>query len=460
MKSEAHLLRFLREAELWVDLGLHPNIATCYYARVIGGLPRLFIEYVDGGTLDDWNEKKRLKDLRTVVDLMLQFCHGMMHAEEQGMIHRDIKPQNCLMGRDKTLKITDFGLVKRVEEPSRKPRPADAVSEVTTGRYSDTSVSLFEDGVVGSPWYMAPERFKEKGRDDIRSDIYSFGVMLYEIALGTMPFQFPKGFSLPALVRSHLRVPPTDPLSIRPDLPRALADIIMTCLKKKPENRYSSFVDLRGALETLSREVFPGREPRRPPNIVALKADSLNNQAVSLLDLGREEEARGLLEDAHSVGPDHLQAIYNLHTLRWARVETSDREVISRMESLKIEVRETAEYSHLLGLIALQRGDPVRAVSLLTKACQQGSLYQERWKDCGGEPRNFVGSLGLVPIAGRGFVCRAPQRSCFRGFSAGRGQSLLCRRRSFHPHLGTRKRSLPEEPPYIRIRAGCRGVFA
>ena len=398
VKSEAHLLRFLREAELWVDLGLHPNIATCYYARVIGGLPRLFIEYVDGGTLDDWKEKKRLKDLRTVVDLMLQFCHGMMHAEEQGMIHRDIKPQNCLMGRDKTLKITDFGLVKRVEEPSRNPRPVDAVSEVTMGRYSDTSVSLFEDGVVGSPWYMAPERFKEKGRDDIRSDIYSFGVMLYEIVLGTMPFQFPKGFSLPALVRSHLRVQPTDPLSIRPDLPRALADIIMTCLKKKPENRYLSFVDVRGALETLSREVFPGREPRRPPNIVALKADSLNNQAVSLLDLGREEEARGLLEDAHSVGPDHLQAIYNLHTLRWAKVETSDREVISRMESLKIEVRETAEYSHLLGLIALQRGDPVRAVSLLTKACQQGSLYQERWKDCGGEPRNFVGSLGLVPI--------------------------------------------------------------
>ncbi|MGO9570609.1 MAG: protein kinase domain-containing protein [Desulfomonilaceae bacterium] len=398
VKNEARLLRFLREAELWVNLGLHPNIATCYYARVIGGLPRLFIEYVDGGTLDDWNEKKRLKDLRTVVDLMLQFCHGMMHAEEQGMIHRDIKPQNCLMGRDKTLKITDFGLVKRVEEPSRDPRPMDAVSDVTPGRYSDTSVSLFEDGVVGSPWYMAPERFKEKGRDDIRSDIYSFGVMLYEIAVGTMPFQFPKGFSLPALVRSHLRVRPTDPLSIRTDLPRPLADIMMTCLEKKPESRYSSFVDLCGALETLSRELSPGREPRRPPNIVALKADSLNNQAVSLLDLGREEEARGLLEDAHSAGPDHLQAVYNLHTLRWARVETSDREVISRMESLKIEVRETADYSHLMGLIALQRGDPVAGVSLLTKACRQGSLYQERWKDYGGEPRNFVSSLGLVPI--------------------------------------------------------------
>jgi WD40 repeat protein/serine/threonine protein kinase len=399
VKSEARLLRFLREAEYWVNLGLHPNIATCYYARVIGGLPRLFIEYVDGGTLDAWNEKKLLKDLRTIVDLMLQFCHGMMYAEKQGMIHRDIKPQNCLIGRDKTLKITDFGLVKRVEEPPQEARTESSPSDVTIGRHTDTSVSLFEDGVVGSPWFMAPERFKEKGREDIRSDIYSFGVMLYETVLGTMPFQFPQGFSLPALVKSHLRVPPTDPLSIRPDLPRSLVDIIMTCLEKKPQNRYPSFVDLCGALETLNREISPDRETRRRPNIVALKADSLNNQAISLLDLGRGEEARRLLEDAHSANPDHVEAVYNLHTLKWANAETSDREVISRMESLKIEARESADYSHMMGLIALQRGDPLEGAAFLKKTCGQGSHYQERWKDYGGEPRNFVTSLGLVPIA-------------------------------------------------------------
>ncbi len=398
VKSEARLIRFLREAELWVDLGLHPNIATCYYARIIGGLPRLFIEYVDGGTLEDWNDKKLLGDLRTVVDLMLQFCHGMICAEEKGMIHRDIKPQNCLMRRDKTLKITDFGLVKRVEEPAQDLQTDKAASDASIGRYSDASVTIFEDGVVGSPWFMAPERFKEKGREDIRSDIYSFGVMLYEITLGTMPFRLPKGFSLPALVRSHLKVPPVDPLSIRPDLPRALVDIIMTCLEKKPEDRYSSFVEVRAALETLNLDLFPGRECRQPPNIVGLKADSLNNQAVSLLDLGREEEARGLLEDAHSTNPDHLETVYNLHTLRWAKGAISDREVINPMESLNIEVRESDDYSHLMGLIALQRGDSLVGASLLKKACRDGSHYLQRWKDYRGEPENFVNSLGLVPI--------------------------------------------------------------
>jgi WD40 repeat protein/serine/threonine protein kinase len=398
VKSEAQLLRFLREAELWVNLGVHPNIATCYYARVIGGLPRLFIEYVDGGTLEDWKKKEQLQDLRTVVDLMLQFCHGMMHAEAHGMMHRDIKPQNCLIRRDKTLKITDFGLVKRVKDPSLEQRSSDVLSDTTLGRFSDTNVTMLERGIIGSPWYMAPERYKKKGQEDIRADIYSFGMMLYELAAGTMPFQFAKGFSLRALIESHLKVAPTDPLSIRPDLPRPLADIMMTCLEKKPEDRYSSFADVCAALESLVHEAYPGRKPRQRPNIVALKADSLNNQAVSLLDLGREEEARILLEDAHSAEPDHIQAVYNLHTRRWASAETSDREVISQMESLKIEVRDTADYYHLMGLIGLQRGDSVAGVSLLTKACQQGSLYQDRWKDCRGEPRNFVSSLGLASI--------------------------------------------------------------
>ena len=118
IKPDTRLLRFLREAELWVDLGLHPNIATCYYARVISGLPRLFIEYVDGGSLGDWLERGALKDLRLVIDLMQQFCHGMMYAEQRGMIHRDIKPDNCLITKNRSLKITDFGLVKRVEDPA------------------------------------------------------------------------------------------------------------------------------------------------------------------------------------------------------------------------------------------------------------------------------------------------------------------------------------------------------
>lgn len=399
VKSETHLLRFLREAELWVGLGLHPNIATCYYARVIGGLPRLFIEYVDGGTLEEWAERNLLKELRTLTDLMLQFTHGMIYAEQSGMIHRDVKPANCLISKDKVLKITDFGLVKRVEDPAADQQKDEAASETTsTGRYSDNSVTMFEHGIMGSPRYMAPERFRGKGKEDIRSDIYSFGVMLYELALGAIPFKLPTIFSLQELVRSHVKAPVIDPLSIRADIPRSMVDILETCLKKKPENRYNSFVDVCQALEAVSRELRPGRDPRNRPNLVGLKTDSLNNQAVSLLDLGREQDARKLLEDAHSANTDHLEAVYNLHVLKWQNGEASDIEVINRMESLRIELRDTPDYAHLVGLISLQRGDPARAVGLLKEASQEGSLYQSRWAAYGGDPKNFVNSLGLNPV--------------------------------------------------------------
>ncbi|MBI5251065.1 MAG: protein kinase [Desulfomonile tiedjei] len=399
VKNEIRLLRFLREAELWVGLGLHPNIATCYYARVIAGLPRLFIEYVDGGTLDEWADRNLLRDLRTLTDLMLQFCHGMIYAEESGMIHRDIKPANCLITKDRIIKITDFGLVKRVDDPTSAQRNEDSDSETTsTGRYTDTNVTLFENGIMGSPRYMAPERFREKGKEDIRSDIYSFGIMLYELAVESIPFKLPTVFSLQELVRGHLKAPLVDPLSIRPELPRSLVEIMVTCLKKKPENRYNSFVEVCQALEAVNREMRPGRDPRNRPNLVGLKTDSLNNQAVSLLDLGRHQDARKLLEDAHSADTDHLEAVYNLHVLRWQSGETSDLEVMNRMESLRIELRETPDYAHLLGLISLQRGDPARAVALLKKASQEGSLYEDRWTAYGGDPKTFVNSLSLNPI--------------------------------------------------------------
>lgn len=396
--NDSRLRRFMREAELWVNLGLHPNIATCYYARVIEGLPRLFIEYVDGGTLEDWHEKKRLSDLRTVADLMLQFVHGMMYAESKGIIHRDVKPANCLIGRNRVLKVTDFGLVKRVVDRRITQDTDDTIPNGIPASQVDDRLTVFEGGVVGSPWYMAPERFKEHAEEDIRSDVYSFGVMLYEIVLGEMPFRFPKGFSLPSLVKSHLRVKPVDPISINETLPRSLVHIIMTCLEKKPEDRFQSFADVCGAMEDLCRDVYPAKAPRSRPNMVGLKADSLNNQAVSLLDLGRESEAMELLEEAYSANPDHLEAVYNLYTRRWQSSEISDRQVLNRMASLKIEVRETADFAHLMGLIALQRGDPVRAVSLLEQADRESPYYHDRWAAHGSDPRTFVRSLRLSPI--------------------------------------------------------------
>jgi serine/threonine protein kinase len=112
LKGKDLFSRVEKEAEAWTELGLHPNIAYCYFVRKIEDVPHIFVEYVDGGNLRQWIEDGRCADLKTGLDLAIQFCHGMAYAHSKGMIHRDIKPENILMTQDVTLKITGFGIAK------------------------------------------------------------------------------------------------------------------------------------------------------------------------------------------------------------------------------------------------------------------------------------------------------------------------------------------------------------
>ena len=112
LSDRNNFARVLREANSWTELGLHPNIAYCYYVRSIEDVPHIFVEYVDGGNLRQWIAEGKCIDYRVSLDLAIQFCHGMEHAHSKGMIHRDIKPENVLMTKDGMLKITDFGLVR------------------------------------------------------------------------------------------------------------------------------------------------------------------------------------------------------------------------------------------------------------------------------------------------------------------------------------------------------------
>jgi serine/threonine protein kinase len=113
LADPANVHRITVEAEAWTDLGMHPHIAYCYYVHPLDGVPLPVIEYLDGGTLEDWISAGRGADLKAGLDLAIQFCHGLEHAHSRKLIHRDIKPANILLSSDGTLKITDFGIVRR-----------------------------------------------------------------------------------------------------------------------------------------------------------------------------------------------------------------------------------------------------------------------------------------------------------------------------------------------------------
>ena len=115
---------FEREAETWVNLGLHPHTVSCYYVRRVDGVPRVFAEFVDGGSLYEWIRDGRLRAVDQILDVAIQFAWGLHYAHDQGLVHRDVKPANLMLTTDGAAKVTDFGLTRAraMSATSRAPR--------------------------------------------------------------------------------------------------------------------------------------------------------------------------------------------------------------------------------------------------------------------------------------------------------------------------------------------------
>jgi serine/threonine protein kinase len=164
-----YFARVLREADAWIGLGVHPHIAFCYYIQKIEEVPHIFIEYVDGGNLEDWIADLRCDDLKVSLDMAIQFCHGMEHAHCHGLIHRDIKPKNILVTKEGAIKITDFGIARKDN--------AEEIGKLSSPKL--WSKSLTSLGAMGTYDYMPPEQFENPHGVDARADIFAFGVCLY-----------------------------------------------------------------------------------------------------------------------------------------------------------------------------------------------------------------------------------------------------------------------------------------
>jgi tetratricopeptide (TPR) repeat protein len=289
--------RFTQETLTWVNLDAHQNIAQALFVETIHGKPYLFLEYVSGGDLGDWIGTLRLtEDLPQVLRFAIQFCDGMTHAQSKGIqAHRDIKPQNCLITEDRTLKVTDFGLAKMLDHAN----PADAESP---GGES-LSIEFTRTRVAGTPHYMSPEQFDKAKRVDVRADIYSFGVMLYQMLTGRLPFvgrtwqefqQLHESRQPPALGSPH----------------STLKTVIETCLAKDPAHRFADFSAVREEL-TDRYEVLTGEIARESVRGAELTAAGWNTKGVSLSELGHSEEAVACYDRALAINPRYVTAWTN-----------------------------------------------------------------------------------------------------------------------------------------------------
>jgi Tol biopolymer transport system component len=234
--------RFEREAQSLAALS-HPNIVTIHSVEQADGLLFLTMECVEGTPLNDLIAKGGLP-LPRILALAIPLADAVTAAHDKGITHRDLKPANVMVTADSRVKVLDFGLAKLVE-----PAPAEALATMMP-----TAAVSSEGRIVGTVAYMSPEQAEGK-RIDARSDIFSLGVLLYEMATGERPFT---GETPVSTITSILRDTPRAITDLNRALPRDLALIVRRCLAKDPEHRTQSAKDLRNQLEDLKRTLDSG----------------------------------------------------------------------------------------------------------------------------------------------------------------------------------------------------------
>ena len=333
-QREKIIAGFVAECETWMGLGLHPHTVSRYYVRILGGIPRVFAEYIPGGSLRDWITQGKLLpspasgrgaatkspgeggasvDLAKVLDIAIQIAWGMAHAYAKGLVHRDLKPHNVLMTPDGTAKVADFGLARFGSSADESIDGQSAGgAQLSTGR--------------GTPGYAAPEQVSGGPTFDHRADIFSFGVTLWSMLGGRLSWidgvkpqeaLTRSGVAWNAVKRLLKQAEPGD-------VPEDLAELILRCLAPEPEDRWPNFAAVIDKLRPLYEELVGEPYTRQEPQEAELLAGGLNNRALSLMDLGKTVKAEADWQQALASDAHHLESVYNWGLLRWRTARTDD----------------------------------------------------------------------------------------------------------------------------------------
>lgn len=222
-KDEEFLRRFRNESKAIAVLS-HPNIVKIYDVGFTDEIQFIVMEYIDGITLKEFIEQQGVLKWKDALHFITQILRALQHAHDKGIVHRDIKPQNIMLFSDGTIKVMDFGIA----------------------RFSRIDGKTMSDKTIGSVHYISPEQAQGLMTDE-RSDIYSVGIMLYEMLTGRKPFDGDKAV---AVAVKHMQEKAVNPREIMPSIPEALEEIVIHAMEKKPADRYQSAAEMIRDIDT------------------------------------------------------------------------------------------------------------------------------------------------------------------------------------------------------------------
>src|SRR5690242_7026639 len=267
-KHQQALERFKLEARTASSLN-HPNICTIYEIGEADGEYFIAMELIEGEPLDRYLSKHR-PDLQELLDTGIQIADALEAAHSKGVIHRDIKPGNILVTPRGQVKVLDFGLAKLVAE-------REAIEQPTYAGATLASEHLTSPGMaVGTIAYMSPEQARGKELD-ARSDLFSFGAVLYQMATGKAPFE---GATAATIFDGILNHVPQSPVELNPLLPAKLDEVIRTALEKDRDLRYQSAAEMRAELKRLKRDTSSGRVPQASSASAATVSKTASSKRV------------------------------------------------------------------------------------------------------------------------------------------------------------------------------------
>jgi len=384
----AAVKRFRREAQAWIGLGRHPHLVQAVAVDTIDNKPHLFLEYVEGGNLAEEIRGKGIPLVRAM-DVGLQVCDGMLHIQRTGgLVHRDIKPSNILIASDGRAQITDFGLVSvpgaiASAGPPQNGLPNEGAECVTVADYPSPGAKAERLTIAGSGMgtaaYMPPEQWQ--GIATVRSDVYAFGVTLYETLCGRPPFLPEPGDPGYLLHYKHVTVPPPDIQKFRGDLPGDLTALIYRCLEKKPENRPADFAEVRDALLAIYTAVT-GRTWKPPsysqlPYASPLAASLI--AGMSLATLGDYGAAIGEARKALDAEPSNALALRLLGKCLYLLGDHT--QALSYLEQSSQAVPDDTESYDLLALCLSGLNRHGEALEYARKATDTGPANFSGWNN-------------------------------------------------------------------------------
>ena len=327
-KSDKQKEDFIGECEAWINLGIHPNIVACYYVREIDGVPTIFSEWMENGSL-----AQRISDgslysgspveiRERLLDIAIQFAEGLHYAHRSQLIHRDVKPANLLLTNEWEARVADFGIAQMGKKKTN------------------------EGGMT--PAYCSPEQAAGK-KLSRRTDLYSWAVSVLEMYLGRRPWK--SGTMVGLACREYFDM-------AKIPIPDSLRDLLAKCLDNELKNRPRDFASVIKELKAIYREVTARTYPRPAARVSGESADNLNNRALSYLDLGRSTETEKIWTRAALMAPAHTETLFNRCLYGYRSGKMSLYEAQCFLSANWENHFNQAEPGLLLAELSLEGGDP------------------------------------------------------------------------------------------------------